>query len=367
MSAPKLLLNDLGGGPTAGQHRAVTACGGARPVPSDVVLALDTSPLPRRRRLPTFLVVALLTIVVGAAGMLIAARRVADDVPRVAGVSSVLSGDSANVENYLLVGSDSRALGDPNTGETGDVTGNRSDTIMVLRIDKGNGSASLLSIPRDLWVDRSGHDSKGRINSSFNDGAAALVQTVQGGELRIPIHHYVEIDFSGFKALVDALGGVQVCFWYPTRDFNTGLDIQVGGCYILDGTQGLAYARSRHYEEFRDGEWREDLTSDLGRSTRQRAFVNASLQAALAQVKANPFNTGELVTKIAASIRIDDELDPIGAGASLRTAVGDGLLTHALPVVGKTIEGNAVLLLGDGAESVLAYFRGEGPAPAPAG
>ena len=65
------------------------------------------------------------------------------------------------------------------------------------------------------------------------------------------------------------------------------------------------------------------------------------------------------------SIRIDDELDPIGAAASLRTAVGDGLLTYSLPVVPKTIDGNAVLLLGDGAESVLQYFRGRGPAPAP--
>jgi LCP family protein required for cell wall assembly len=331
------------------------------------VLAQDTTPLPRKRRMPTFLLVALVTTVIAGAGTLIAARHVVDNVPRVAGVSDVLSAGNGNIENYLLVGSDSRALGDPNTGQTGDVTGNRSDTIMVLRVDNSDGSASLLSIPRDLWVDRSGHDSKGRINSSYNDGPAALVQTVQGGELSIPIQHYVEIDFSGFKTLVDALGGVQVCFWYPTRDFNTGLDIPEGGCYLLDGTQGLAYARSRHYEELRDGEWHEDPTSDLGRSTRQRAFVNATLQTALAQVKANPFRTGELVTAIGSSIRIDDELDPIGAGASLRTAVGDGLQTYSLPVVGDTIDGNAVLLLGDGAQDVLAYFRGEGPAPAPAG
>ena len=330
------------------------------------MLAQDTTPLPRKRRLPTFLVITLLTTVVAGAGTLIAARRVADDVTRVAGVSEVISASGGSVENYLLVGSDSRALGDPNTGETGDVTGNRSDTIMVMRVDSNTGSASLLSIPRDLWVDRAGQDSKGRINSSYNDGPAALVQTVQGGELRIPIHHYVEIDFSGFKTLVDALGGVQVCFWYPTRDFNTGLDIQEGGCYILDGTQGLAYARSRYYEELRDGEWREDPTSDLGRSTRQRAFVNAVLQTALAQVKANPFRTGELVSAMGSAIRIDEQLDPIGAGASLRTAVGDGLLAYSLPVVGETIDGNAVLKLGDGAETVLAYFRGDGPAPAPA-
>jgi LCP family protein required for cell wall assembly len=326
------------------------------------VLALDTTPLPRTRRLPTLLLLALVTMVVCAAGVLIAARRVVEAVPRVPGVTDVLSAPSDNVENYLLVGSDSRALGDPNTGQTGDVTGNRSDTIMVLRVDKSDGSASLLSIPRDLYIETANHT--GRINGAYNDGPAALVTAVREA-LALPIHHYVEIDFSGFKALVDALGGVQVCFWYPTRDLNTGLDIPEGGCYVLDGTQGLAYARSRHYEELRDGEWHEDPTSDLGRSTRQRAFVNASLQTALDQVKTNPFHTGELVSAIGSSIRIDDDLDPIAAATSLRTAVGDGLLTYSLPVVGETIDGNAVLRLGDGAEAVLAYFRGEGPAPAP--
>ena len=327
-----------------------------------LVLAVDTTPLRRRRRLPIFLGIALVTSVVCAAGVLVAARGVADEVPRVSGLAQVLSSSSANVENYLLVGSDSRASGDPNTGETGGVTGNRSDTMMVLRIDKNDDTASLLSIPRDLYVDTPAHT--GRINGAYNDGPAALVGAIQQA-LSLPIHHYVEIDFSGFKALVEALDGISVCFWYPTRDFNTGLDIPVGGCYVLDGTQSLAYARSRYYEEYRDGEWREDPTSDLGRTTRQRAFVNACLQKALLTVKANPFRTGELVTAMSAAIRIDDELDPIGAGASLRTAVGDGLLTYSLPVVNETINDAAVLLLGEGAETVLDYFRGTGPAPPP--
>jgi LCP family protein required for cell wall assembly len=325
-----------------------------------VVLAVDTTPLRRRRRLPTFLGIALVTSVVGAAGTLIAARNVVDDVPRVAGVSDVLSSTSTDVENYLLVGSDSRELGDPNTGDSGGVTGNRSDTMMVLRVDKNDDTASLLSIPRDLYVETAAHT--GRINGAYNDGPAALVVAIQES-LGIPVHHYVEIDFFGFKALVEALDGIDVCFFYPTRDLNTGLDIPVGGCYVLDGTQALAYARSRHYEELRDGEWREDPTSDLGRTTRQRAFVNACLQKVLATIKADPFRTGDLVSAIGAAIRIDDELDPIGAGASLRTAVGDGLQTYALPVVNETIDDAAVLLLGDGADAVLSFFRGTGPAP----
>ena len=301
--------------------------------------------------------------VAGAAGMLVAARRTIDTVERVPKVAEVLSAASQTVDNYLLVGSDSRAEGDPNTGESGGVSGNRSDTIMVLRYDRASGSAALLSIPRDLYVNVPGHDSKRRINSAYNDGPDVLVQTVQQ-ELGLPVHHYVEIDFVGFTRLVQALGGIQVCFEYATRDLNTGLNIIAPGCYVLDGNQALAYARSRHYEELRDGEWREDPTSDLGRSKRQRQFVNASLQTALARVKSNPFHAGGLVASIGSALRIDEHLDPIEAGSSLRSAVDSGLQAFALPVVPLTVDGNAVLELGDGADAVLAFFRGDGPPPA---
>jgi len=308
--------------------------------------------------------VALLVGVAGCVGLLVAARRTVDAVQRVPAVAEVLSAASASVDNYLLVGSDSRQFGDPNTGETGQVSGNRSDTIMVLRYDKASGSAALLSIPRDLYVNVPGHSGKRRINAAFNDGPDVLVATVQQ-ELGIPIHHYVEIDFTGFERLVRALGGVEVCFTNPTKDLNTGLDIPSPGCFVLDGTQALAYARSRHYQEYVDGEWHTDPTSDLGRSKRQRDFVNRCLQATLAQLKTNPFRAGDLVAAIGDAIRIDEHLDPIEAGSSLRSAVAGGLGEYSLPVVGTTIDGNAVLLLGDGAETVLAYFRGTGPAPTP--
>ena len=313
--------------------------------------------------MPLFLAIALFTAVIGAAGTLVAARRVVDEVPRVSGVTAVLDAVSGDIENYLLVGSDSRALGDPNTGGTGDVTGSRSDTIMVLRLDTSNDSAALLSIPRDLYVETSVRT--GRINGAYNDGPATLVQAVQQS-LALPIHHYVEIDFFGFKALVEALGGVTVCFPLPTRDLNTGLNIVAPGCFVLDGTQALAYARSRHYEQLTaDGEWHADPTSDLGRSTRQRDFVNRCLQQAVEQVKINPFETGELVRAMGNAISIDDDLDPIGAASTLKTAVDAGLATYSLPVYSDTINGDSVLLLTNDADAVLDYFRGTGPAPAP--
>lgn len=327
------------------------------------MLALDTTPRPKRRRVPLLLAIALFSGVVGAAGTLIAARRAVDDVPRVAGVSAVLNAVSGDIENYLMVGSDSRALGDPNTGDVGDVTGSRSDTIMVLRVDNGSGEAALLSVPRDLYVETSVHT--GRINGAYNDGPVALVQAVQEA-LKLPIHHYVEIDFYGFSALVEALDGVEVCFALPTRDLHTGLMIGAAGCFLLDGQQALAYARSRHYEELQpDGEWREDPSSDFGRTTRQRDLVNRCLQQAVEQLRVNPFDSGELVRAIGSAISIDDELDPIGAASSLRAAVDSGIATYALPVFSDTIDGNDILLLAAESAIVLDFFRGVGQAPAP--
>ena len=342
----------------------MTRSGLVRPVLSVTVLVPDTTPLKRRRRLPALFAIAVVTTVIGAVGVFVAARRTVDAVPRVQGVARVLSPSSETVDNYLLVGSDSRDLGDPNTGEGASVAGHRSDTIMVLRYDRSKGTAALLSIPRDLYVTVDGHTDKTRINAAFNDGPDVLVRTVQK-ELGIPIHHYVEIDFTGFEKLVEALGGIQVCFSVPTRDLNTGLNIVKPGCVVLDGKQGLAYARSRHYEEFKDGKWHEDPTSDFGRSRRQRDFVNRCLQAAVAALRTNPYRAGELVSSIGAALGIDTDLDPIEAGASLRKAVSSGLVSYALPVSPKTINGNAILLLASSADVVLEYFRGRGPPPAP--
>ena len=161
------------------------------------VLVPDTTPTPRRRHLPTTLAIALVIAVAGAVGVSVAAKRSVDHVPRVAGVDKVLSASSDSVDNYLLVGSDSRDQGDPLTGDAATASGHRSDTIMLLRYDRSRGTASLLSIPRDLYVTIPGHANKTRINAAFNDGPDVLVRTIEQ-ELQLPVHHYVEIDFTGF-------------------------------------------------------------------------------------------------------------------------------------------------------------------------
>lgn len=92
--------------------------------------------------------------------------------------------------------------------------------------------------------------------------------------------------------------------------------------------------------------------------------MNHTLRATLDEVS-HPFSAGDVLRAAGSALTADGGLDLVGAAASLRSAVSAGLATYALPVEGRTINGKSVLVLADGADSVLSYFRGDGPAPLP--
>jgi LCP family protein required for cell wall assembly len=323
---------------------------------------------PRRRSsAPYALLFAILTGAIGAAGVIRAANDRTANVVRIEGLEEILVAVEGPAVNYLLIGSDSREGSDPNSpdfggiGDTGEVQGRRSDTIMILRQEEDGNGAALMSVPRDLLVTIAGSGKQDRINSAYNDGADVLAATVTQ-ELGIPINHVVDIDFFGFKALVDAIGGTTICFDFVTQDTNTGL-AQDPGCNLLDGVQALAYARSRNYEEFRDGDWSKDPTADLGRIKRQQAFISATADATLAKLASDPFLASELIEAVSDSVRIDDGLDPIAAAGTLRKAFSTGLVTYQLDVRGEDFNGKSILRLNDSSQPVLDYFRGLGPLP----
>jgi LCP family protein required for cell wall assembly len=313
------------------------------------------------------LVLAALVGTFGAFGVIRAANDRTGDIERIEGLDEALTVQEGPARNYLLIGSDSRENSDPNDadfdsiGDEGAVSGRRSDTIMILRQETDGNGASIVSLPRDLWVNIVGRENPSRINSAYNDGTGVLAATITQ-ELGIPVHHVVDIDFNGFKELVDAVGGTNVCFEYPTRDFNTGLD-QQPGCRTLDGLQSLQYARSRYFEEFRDGEWRTDPRSDLGRIERQQDFLQQTANGTIAQLQSDPFLAADLIEAGTAAVSMDPGLDPVTAAATLRKAFGVGLNKYQLPVIGVDRDGASVLLLDDGAEPILNYFRGLGPPP----
>ena len=326
----------------------------------------------RRERQQNWLVAAAIVVLLGAAGFMGVARALDDslaDVPREVSLTSVLAEPNDQFVNFLVVGSDSRAGADPsdpdfaNVGGEGDVQGRRSDTLIVVNVEKSTGIISLMSVPRDLWVTIGDSENTERINVAYREGAAVVVRTINRA-LGIPIHHYLEIDFQGFKQLVDAVGGVTVCVEYPTRDRNTGLYIRPG-CKNLDGVDSLAYARSRFFEEKVDGQWRMDGTSDIGRGKRQRLFTALLMQTAVNRTLSDPFRAGTVMRGATSALLVDERLDMVEFAQLMRPAAAGQLRRFSLDTFGDTVRGNSVLRIAESAGPVLAFYAGSGPAPVP--
>lgn len=311
--------------------------------------------------------VAISVAMTGAAGLVLAANTQLSEVRRDVSAAGALSQPDEAFENYLLVGSDSREGSDPkdpdygNVGAQRDIGGKRSDTLMVLHLVKKTGGLSLISIPRDLWVPIGNGKNSQRINTAYQIGTDVLIRTVQQA-LGIPIHHYIEIDFQGFKGLVDAVGGVTVCVESPSRDRHTGLFMRAG-CPRLDGVKALAFARSRFFESKIDGKWVIDGTSDIGRTARQRMFVSALLKSSVQHVAGNPFTASSVITGAVRAVLVDETLNLVDFARRMRPAVRGDIGSFALPVYGDSIDGNSVLRLARDAQGVLQFFAGLGPRP----
>jgi LCP family protein required for cell wall assembly len=312
-------------------------------------------------------------IAVGGSAAVIAATN--DEVSKtqvdeeVAGALSEVS-PGAEVENYLLVGSDSREGADPNDPDYGSIgdeettTGHRSDVIILVRHDLRTDSASLLSFPRDLLVRISPGGEKDRINSAFATGPKGLVDTISKN-FGIEINHYVEVNFNGFKEIVDAIGGVPACFEYPTRDKNTGLRVPEPGCYTLNGVQARQYVRSRHFQQYIDGKWQEDPRSDLGRIDRQQKFILDAVSKAQGYLGEDLLHLNAVLPAARQALTVDPGLDILSLAKRFRSLTKDDIVSYSLPVKGKTVGGKAVLALEEEqAQPILDYFRGDGPAPA---
>jgi len=229
---------------------------------------------------------------------------------------------SSGPMNMLLVGSDSReGVDEEQFGTTEDVAEQRSDTIMILRVDPSKERAAIMSLPRDLWVDLYSADGtnqgKGRINAAFMGGPDQLIETIDQN-FGIGINHYMQVDFNGFRDIVAAVDGVTVRFDSPVRDTYSGLNIPEAGCQVLDGEQSLAYVRSRHYETYEGGRWVEDPRADLSRIDRQQDFIRRVLRSAIDKGARNPITLNSLINAGAKNIQLDSEF---GATDIIRTGL----------------------------------------------
>jgi LCP family protein required for cell wall assembly len=175
--------------------------------------------------------------------------------------------------DILVLGSDSRSGANRAYGRDSGTA--RSDTAMIVHLDKGHTAASVVSVPRDTLVDRPacakphGGSTPAARGVMFNTayevgGPACAVKTVEKlSGLRMD--HYVEVDFTGFKHLIDALGGVPLTTTRAIDDPKSHLNLPAG-THTLDGEQALGLVRTRH--GVADG-------SDLGRIRLQQAFMRA--------------------------------------------------------------------------------------------
>ncbi len=209
-----------------------------------------------------------------------------------------------DAENYLLIGSDTRA---GENGAYGQVAGARSDTTILAHLSPKRDKAVLISFPRDSWVSlpacaKPGGGTEPAHDAQFNEAFAIggpsctvlAVQKLTG----VKINHYVQVDFTGFKTMVDALDGVSICSTTPLRDDESGLRLPAGTS-TLRGEQALAYVRARY--GIGDG-------SDLGRIQRQQRFLGAMVRAATGtRLLVNPVALTKFLGAATKSLTLDRE------------------------------------------------------------
>ncbi|MEP6598386.1 MAG: LCP family protein [Actinomycetota bacterium] len=285
------------------------------------------------------------------------------DVPALAPGATDPDGDAQNI---LLLGNDSRAGASPaelrallTRDDGGSVN---TDTMMLLHVPADGAKATVISFPRDSWVDIPGHG-KGKINSSYGDGFGAsknaggnqsanesaginlLVRTINS-LTGLHVDHYVEVNLLGFYRISNAIGGVDVCLnaaQNPSTDRDefgagySGINLPKGHS-LVKGSQALAFVRQRHGLP----------AGDLDRIKRQQYFLSAAFRKIVTGgVLLNPFKLHDLLDAVSSSMLTDPDLD-ITALARQFQQLSAGNITFA------TIPNNGPqLIYPDGVETAI--------------
>jgi LCP family protein required for cell wall assembly len=283
-------------------------------------------------------VIALLVLVLlVAAGIVIVTQQLGSQVGRYPSVfapidPSTRPADSAG-QTFLLMGTDTRSP-DPTTGTDAApdaVFGSsRSDVIMVATIAQDGQSASVVSIPRDSWVDIPGHG-KNKINAAYAfGGPPLLIQTVEQVS-RVHVDHFAVIDFAGFAQMTDAVGGIDVNVGQASE--RDGVVVPAGQQH-LDGAQALVYVRER----------KSLPGGDLDRVRRQQAALRAFVQKTLSSgTLSSPTTAYTTVDTITRHVGVDDSLSNTGLAElafSARNLRNSSISFLTAPVTGTGTEGD---------------------------
>ncbi len=261
-----------------------------------------------------------------------------------AAVDQPAAQDTEGYINILLLGIDARE---------GKSTPCRTDTMILLSVDRKQNTVTMLSIPRDLWVPMPPGLDLGvnRINAAhlFGDlykypgGGPALAKRTVQYNLGVPVHYYVRIDFQGFQRAIDEIGGIEVDVprelvdtKYPTADGGVmTLHIQAGRQH-MNGDQALKYVRTRHDN------------SDIDRARRQQQVILAVRDKAL-KLNIPLARLPGLIRILGDSFKTDLPLAEIVALAQVTrqmqaTAIRQGVIDETMTVPWRTPEGWDVLV-----------------------
>jgi LCP family protein required for cell wall assembly len=244
--------------------------------------------------------------------------------------------DETLFSSFLVVGSDAG--------------GYRADVIILVLLGSREGPV-MVSIPRDLYLPNRCTQGYSRINATYNgcgsdvNGPTLLALTVED-LTGIPVDHFALFDFDGFEAIIDEVGGIEVCVDHPVRDRKSRLDLPAG-CNIADGEQALAWVRSRSTQEWRDGEWRVmPGVSDLSRNARQQDVILAMLSK-LKDFE-SPADLSRIVRSVSAAFTLDSGLgmaDAISLVWDLRDLDASSVRRVEIPVQHHTTSSGAQVLL----------------------
>nr|WP_296074329.1 LCP family protein [uncultured Actinoplanes sp.] len=270
--------------------------------------------------------------------------------------------------NLLLLGSDSRATEPGGTSPIGE----RSDTIMLVHIAASRDKATIVSIPRDSYVDipagGSWKGGKNKINAAFAFGGAKLTAATVRQLSGVPLDGAMIADFASIHHLVDAVDGVHVCVPYDVRSRLTGT-LWKQGCHDLDGDEAEDFMRQRH----------DVPGGDIGRIGNQQLVVKAVIaKVSAGDLLSNPMKYDNLMVTVAGSLTVDQSLDLQRLALAVRD-IRPGALSYAtVPFTStdlKTPAGSAVRLDPARSAEMFAAIRDDTidtwldahPAPGPRG
>ena len=338
---------------------------------------------PRRRRRPSrwrrarkimlLSATALVVLVagVGTATYLVARhdlssmRRIPDPFAPIPAVARppLPTGPAARDVTFLVGGLDTRSAVPTTGAHAAASAGGRTDTLMLVRLLAGGRGAYVVSIPRDSWVPIPGHGD-GKANWAYAFGGPTLAIRTVEHLTHVRINHFAIIDWSGFRAVTNALGGVTVHI--PATSYDPANQVTwTAGTHHLDGARALLYVRDRYGL----------ATGDFDRERRQQNYLRAMFsQIRRAGTLSNPLRAGSLMRALSGAVSVDSTLsdsDMLHLALSLRGLNLSRVVFATTPYAGTgTVDGQSIVRLNQAArsgfwhafeyDSLPAYMRAHG-------